>query len=104
MRRSARWMNIWADRILEILSIEGSHTVGDLTQHEAIDTSNSTVSRTCSRLADHSLVREIGNGAYEITDEGEAYLNGEYDARSGAYITEDGDETANTNSTEVNGA
>ncbi|GGN17952.1 winged helix-turn-helix domain-containing protein [Halarchaeum nitratireducens] len=101
---SAKWMNIWADRILEILSAEGGYTVGDLADHVAIDTSDSTVSRTCSRLADHGLVREIGNGAYEITEEGEGYLRGEYDARKGAWIENNTDATPSpTGSRETNG-
>lgn len=37
-------------------------------------------------LAEHGLLTHVGNGVYVITDEGEAYLDEEYDAEEEAYI------------------
>lgn len=82
-------MNIWDDRILEILEIEGPLPVGKLAEHEAIHTSKSTVSRRCRKLSDYDLLHEIGNGVYAISELGEAYLNGEYDADAESFIDED---------------
>jgi hypothetical protein len=37
-------------------------------------------------LAEKGLLLSIGNGVYGLTDEGGAYLDGEYNAEEGAYI------------------
>lgn len=105
MRYSAEYMNLWDDRILEILEDEGPLPVGKLFKHNAIHTSKSTVSRRCNILKEKGLLREIGNGVYEITDVGEAYLAGEYDAEAEEYIEDYSDYTLGSNSeTEANGA
>ncbi|GAB3017893.1 hypothetical protein GCM10025298_01280 [Natronobiforma cellulositropha] len=79
-------MTIWDDRILEYLSEHGGAAVGELSSSESIRVSNTHVSRRCRKLAEHDLVQAIGNGAYVITEQGEAYLNEEYDAEHGAFI------------------
>jgi Mn-dependent DtxR family transcriptional regulator len=80
MRRSAKWMSIWDDRILEYIDANEGASVGELADSKLIRVSSATVSRRCQRLADHGMLRPLGNGVYVITDLGVQYLNGEVDA------------------------
>lgn len=73
-------MTIWDDRILELIREEGGATVKVIADNEKIRVSRSTVSRRCATLAEKGLLKKIGEGAYIITDDGEAYLDGELDA------------------------
>lgn len=82
-------MGLWDDRLLEILANEGPMSVGDLTESDYILVSNATVSRRLNKLAENHLVIPLGNGVYQINDEGEAYLAGEYNAEEGVYIEEE---------------
>lgn len=93
MRRSGDWQTIWDDRILEIISSDEDQIgkVGNIANHPYIGISQSSVSRRCGKLADHGLLRPIGDGVYVITDEGIAYLEGRYNAETGRYI-ENGEE------------
>ena len=85
MRRSGSWMTIWDDRILEyMVQNQGTASVGQLTESGYIRVSNAQVSRRCTKLADHRLVRDLGNGVYAITERGETYLEGELDASEDA--------------------
>lgn len=86
MRQSGSWMTIWDDRILEIIREEESGTSTELAEREEIHVAQSTVSRRLQKLADRDLLRALGNGVYMLTDEGEAYLDGEYDAEKERYI------------------
>ncbi len=79
-------MTIWDDRILEIFRNEGPQPVGKLSKRNEIRISQSSVSRRCQKLADHELLRPIGNGVYTITEIGESYLDEEYDAESEVHI------------------
>lgn len=89
MRRSGSWQSVWDDRILEWLrEHEGSGTAAQMKDGDLIRVSRPQVSRRLKKLADHGLVKHIGNGAYVITDEGEAYLEEEYDAEEGVYLDE----------------
>ncbi|QCW04192.1 MULTISPECIES: winged helix-turn-helix domain-containing protein [Natrinema] len=86
MRESGTWMTIWDDRILEYLRENDGATVGELTDSESIRVSNAHVSRRCKKLAEHGMLTPIGNGAYVITERGEAYLREEYDAENETYL------------------
>ncbi|ELZ14047.1 AsnC family transcriptional regulator [Natrinema thermotolerans DSM 11552] len=86
MRQSGTWMTIWDDRILEIIRNEGPTPVGKLTERDGVRISQSSVSRRCQKLADHRLLIPIGNGVYDISDIGEAYLDEEYDAENETYL------------------
>lgn len=78
-------MTIWDDRILEyIRHNDGTGRVGQLADSDLIRVSGSHVSRRCRKLAEHGLLRDLGNGVYAITDRGEAYLDGELDASEDA--------------------
>ena len=90
MRQSGTWMTIWDDRILEIIRKEGPQPVGKLTERDGVRISQSSVSRRCQKLADHGLLIPIGNGVYDISDIGEAYLDEEYDAENEVYLNGNG--------------
>ena len=80
MRASADWMSIWDDRILEYISENDGGSVGEIADHDLIRVSQPHVSRRCKTLAEHGLLRALGNGVYVITEEGKCYLDGELDA------------------------
>ncbi|WP_459193645.1 ArsR family transcriptional regulator [Halosimplex sp. J119] len=80
-------MSVWDDRILEWMrENEGSGTPKQLNDSGLIRVSQTHIARRCKKLADNGLLRHVGNGAYVITEKGEAYLNEEYDAEQGKYI------------------
>ncbi|MFD1570369.1 winged helix-turn-helix domain-containing protein [Halorubrum laminariae] len=79
MRQSGKWMSIWDDRTLEILSMEGPKTPSKISERDNIRVGSSNISRRLSKLADHNLVDHLGNGVYRITDSGHAYLAGKLD-------------------------
>jgi arginine repressor len=79
-------MTIWDDRILEIIREDESGTSTELAKRDEIHIAQSTVSRRLQKLSDYKLLRPLGNGVYILTDEGEAYLDGEYDAEKERYI------------------
>lgn len=83
-------MSLWDGRILEIATQDddGVVNVGEIGNHDHIHVSKSQVSVRCSKLAEHGLLRNVGHGVYMITEEGRAYLNGEYDADAEAYVQE----------------
>ncbi|AFZ71435.1 IclR helix-turn-helix domain-containing protein [Natronobacterium gregoryi] len=83
-------MTIWDDRILEIIREEDAGRVGDLAERDGIRISQPSVSRRCQKLAEHGLLRPLGNGVYTITDRGKAYLDEEYDAENEVYLNENG--------------
>lgn len=98
MRRSAEWQSAPDDRILEIAADDedGLVKVGNLAKHPYIHVGRSQVSRRCKKLAEHGLLRTIGDGVYVITDEGRGYLNEEYDVENGVWLTRDSTESSAT--------
>jgi Mn-dependent DtxR family transcriptional regulator len=98
MRSSGDWQSVWDDRILEVAAEDedGAVSVGDLDKHGRIRISQSSISRRCQKLAEHDLLRKIGDGVYIITEEGRAYLNEEYDAGEGVYLNDDVSENGPT--------
>jgi len=81
-------MTIWDDRILEYLRENEGAAVGEITKSDSIRVTNTHVSRRCRKLAEHGMLRALGNGAYIITEIGEAYLDEEYDAENEVFLTE----------------
>jgi predicted transcriptional regulator of viral defense system len=81
-------MTIWDDRILEILrdDDDGIGKVSNLKDSDSIHVSRVQIGRRCKKLAEHGLLRQIGDGVYLITEEGKAYLEGKYDAEKERYI------------------
>lgn len=94
-------MTVWDDRILEYIDEKDTQSaaVGELTKSEVIHVSNAHTSRRCRKLAEKGLLVDLGNGVYAITDIGEAYLEGEYDAENMAYIDNGEEEPSASGST-----
>lgn len=103
MRRSGSWQSVWDDRILEwIRENDGSGTAAEMKETDIIRCSRPTISRRLKKLAEHDLLRDVGNGAYLLTDRGEAYLDEEYDAEEGVYINGNGPSSSSTTEAETN--
>jgi len=94
MRKSADWMTIWDDRILEIIRDDGPSSPTPLSNHDYIHIGKSAVSKRLNRMKEHGLVQELGNGVYSITAEGKSYLDGELDAGKLNEQSSNGDESA----------
>ncbi|MFH5798556.1 MarR family transcriptional regulator [Haladaptatus sp. CMAA 1911] len=97
MRKSGKWMTIWDDRILEYIITNESASVGELANSGYVRVSNTHVSRRCKKLAEHGMLKPLGNGVYIITERGEAYLDGELDT------SEESQDDSPSISSEING-
>jgi Mn-dependent DtxR family transcriptional regulator len=84
-------MTLWDDRILELLYNRGPMSVGELGETDVIRVTRPHVSRRCKKLAENGLLNTYANGVYDITEEGERYLNGEIDADTFREIEQDDD-------------
>ncbi|MBP2251171.1 putative transcriptional regulator [Halarchaeum solikamskense] len=105
MRYSPSWFVLADDRILEYLNDRGEASPSKLAKSDVLDFTRTHINQRCLKLADAGLVRNLGNGVYQITEEGEGYLTGEYDARTGAWINKSTiSETDSAGATETNGA
>jgi Mn-dependent DtxR family transcriptional regulator len=80
MRKSADWMSIADERILEFLRENESGTPTTISRDEYVRFGRSHVHQRITKLERYGLVRFLGNGVYILTDEGERYLKGELDA------------------------
>jgi predicted transcriptional regulator of viral defense system len=80
MRKSASWMVLWDDRLLEIARMEGAVAPSTAKENEYIHINKSQISRRLSKLADHGLLNRLPNGVYTITELGEQYLDEELNA------------------------
>lgn len=79
VRQRADWMVPVDERILEAMEQEGN--LSPLALEEPLDvTSKSHASDRLSLLTRYGLVERFARGLYRITDEGEAFLQGELDA------------------------
>ena len=80
-------MSVWDDRILEwIRENEGSGTPKKLKESGLIRVSQTHIARRCKKLSENGLLKHVGHGAYVITEEGEGYLDENYDAEEGVFI------------------
>lgn len=68
------------ERILEYIRANESGTPGQMAKSGYVRYSDAHISRRCKKLVDHGLLQHLGNGVYVLTDDGEAYLEGELDA------------------------
>lgn len=95
MRKSGKWMVLLDDRILELLAEEDNQYMApsDIADDNRIHYTSQHVGRRCKKLAEHGLLQSVGRGVYTITEEGRAYLEGEYNA------AEQNDVEASENST-----
>jgi predicted transcriptional regulator len=78
------------DRILEYLSEEGPTTPTKMADDERIRFSRGYINQRCQKLAEKGFLINLGNGVYQITDRGEAYLAGKFDAQSMTKVTNGG--------------
>jgi hypothetical protein len=79
MRKSADWMTIADDRILEYLSDHESGTPSEMAKIDTMRFSRSYLHQRCDVLEDYGLVRHLGNGVHIITEKGEQYHDAELD-------------------------
>jgi len=89
MRRSAEWMVLCDERILEYLSEHDSGTPSEMANSGFVRWTRSYISQRAQKLVNHGLLKHLGNGVYIITDAGEAYLDEKYDAERGVYLNQD---------------
>lgn len=103
MRHSGTWMTLWDDRILEIIGEDGHGSPRELVDRDEIRVTRTHVSRRLQALADHGLLTPLANGVYVLTEEGEAYLEGNYDAEHSVFLNEGADGGPTASSTETEG-
>ena len=68
------------DRILEYLSEEGPSSPKEMADDGRVRFSHSYITTRCKALTEKGFLIRYGYGVYAITDRGEDYLEGEYDA------------------------
>ena len=81
MRFDAEWMSRADDRILEHLVEEGPDTPKEMAESDRVRFSRQHINQRCKILVSYRLLVHLGNGVYDITEQGEQYLAGELDAR-----------------------
>ena len=79
MRLSGKWMKGADDRILEFLHEEGPSTPKSMYDDGRIRFSRGYINTRCRVLSDNGLLVNLGNGVYQITEDGKKYLAGELD-------------------------
>lgn len=69
------------DRILEFLTEVGLHPPSKMAADDRVRFRAEYIGWRCREyLVPYGLVRNLGNGVYQITDDGERYLVGDLDA------------------------
>lgn len=86
MRWSGEWMILADERILEYIRENESGAPTEMAESGHVRYSRQYIPQRSKKLVDHDLLQHLGNGVYVITDEGEAYLDAEYDAEAGRYL------------------
>ena len=83
------------ERILELLEEDEDGIMGpsEIADDSRIRYSSAYVGQRCKKLAAHGLLQEVSSAVYRITDKGEAYLEGEYDASGTSNVSVDTEET-----------
>lgn len=80
MRKSARWMVLLDDRILEYVSENGPTLPSDIANDDRIPYGAQHIGNRCRKLAENGFLDNLGNGVYVITQRGRDYLNEEFNA------------------------
>lgn len=95
MRKSGKWMVLLDDRILELFTEDDSGIMSpsEIANDERILHSSGHVSRRCKKLEEYGLLKVVSKGVYTLTEQGEEYLEGEYNTRDEEEITLSEDET-----------
>lgn len=91
MRKSADWMVLLDDRILELMreDEDGILSPSEIADDRRITYGRTYVAKRLRRLEDDGFVQRYGHGVYRITEKGEAYLDEEYDAIDDRWIGEE---------------
>jgi hypothetical protein len=77
---------------MEILADEGTKTPSHLAEYSHIHRTRPNVNQRLKKLEEHDMVENLGNGVYQLTDNGWQYLIGGYDAQTGELtIDEEGE-------------
>lgn len=79
-RKRAEWLNPVDERILETLEVEGNLTPGALDEVYNV-ASASHASDRLSLLTEYGLTERIHRGLYRLTEDGQAFLDGDLDTR-----------------------
>ena len=79
MRKSGKWMTIVDDRVLEYIRENEHGSPTKMMEEGPIRYSKAYIAERCRKLAEHGLLKPVGNGVYVITERGERYLDGEID-------------------------
>ena len=72
-------MTLADERILEYIQKEGSGSPKAMKDSGYVRYSRPYISQRCKKLVSHGLLLHLGNGVYVLTEDGEAYLEGELD-------------------------
>jgi len=90
MRHSGSWQSVWDDRILEWLRENGgTGSAKQIHDSDMLRISKPHISRRFGKLKENGLVVDLGNGVYQITEEGRGYLDEEYDVDRGVWLDRD---------------
>lgn len=81
MRLDDDWMSRADDRIIEHLAERGPDTPKEMADSGRVRFSRQHINQRCKKLVSSGLLVHLGNGVYDITKQGEQYLNGQLDAR-----------------------
>ncbi len=85
MRKHASWLTQTDERVLEFIREHGNHPPTAIRNRLAeigddLDYSANHIGMRCRELDDYGLLENLGGGTYAITDLGEQFLDGEFDA------------------------
>lgn len=83
-------MTLADDQILEYLWENESGSPTEMKNNGPIRYSNAYIGRRCKKLAEEGLLRHLGNAVYRITEDGEAYLDGELDTKDWIRLDDNG--------------
>ncbi|MFA1612433.1 hypothetical protein [Halobellus rubicundus] len=77
------------ERILELLEEDegGFMRPSEIADDSRIPYSRAYVGQRCQKLAENGLLQEVSTAVYRITEEGRAYLKGEYNASESSDVS-----------------
>jgi len=73
-------MSLAGERILEYVENNGPGSPKEMEDSGYAHDTRSYISQRSKKLVNYGLLQHLGNGVYQITADGEAYLEGELDA------------------------
>jgi len=85
MRKTATWMQLLDERILEHIDEENWATPRTMfrdVNFDGLRASEGRIRERCEMLAQAGLIAPLHSEMYEITTEGQLYLNGDLDAEN----------------------